>query len=53
MENVIQTVIVITVCVSFLAATAIRPIRDWLFGPPELDDRKGFPYSRNKRRKDQ
>jgi hypothetical protein len=51
MENVVQNVIAIALCAIFLVAVAIKPIRDWFFGPPEIDDSKGFPYSRNKNKK--
>jgi hypothetical protein len=53
-ENVevkyIQGTIIIAILAFFILCLAIRPIREWLFGPPDIDDSKGFPWSRKKHR---
>jgi hypothetical protein len=46
----IQGAIILAVLVFLILCLAIKPLREWLFGPPEVDDTKGFPWSRGKRR---
>jgi hypothetical protein len=46
----IQGAIILAVLVFLFLCVAIRPLREWLFGPPDIDGGKGFPYSRRKHR---
>jgi hypothetical protein len=44
----IQSAISIAVIAFLILCIAITPIREWFFGPPAIDDSKGFPWARNK-----
>jgi hypothetical protein len=45
----VQGAISIAILAFLVLCIAIKPLREWLFGPPEIDDdSKGFPWSRNK-----
>jgi hypothetical protein len=47
----IQGAISLAILVFLILCIVIRPFREWLFGPPEIDDSKGgFPWSRRKHR---
>jgi hypothetical protein len=46
----VQGAIILVIIAVLILCAAIRPIREWLFGPPEIDDSKGFPWSRHKHR---
>jgi hypothetical protein len=46
----IQGAVIIAILAFLILCIAIRPFREWLFGPPAIDDSKGFPYSRGKHR---
>jgi hypothetical protein len=46
----IQGAITLAVIILMILCAVIRPIREWLFGPPEIDDRAGFPWTRKKYR---
>jgi hypothetical protein len=46
----VQAAIMLALLVFVLVCVAVRPLRRWLFGSPEIDGSKGFPYSRGKRR---
>jgi hypothetical protein len=40
------------VCIGIAALLALMIFGEWFFGPKDIDDRQGFPWSRNKRRKE-
>jgi hypothetical protein len=44
----IQGTIIIAILAFLILCVAIRPLREWLFGFPGIDDSKGFPWSRKK-----
>jgi hypothetical protein len=46
----IQGAIILAIIAFLVLCVAIRPLREWLFGPPDIDDSKGFPWSRKKPR---
>jgi hypothetical protein len=46
----IQGAIILAVIAFLILCIAIRPLREWLFGPTEIGDGKGFPWSRHKHR---
>jgi hypothetical protein len=46
--RIIQGVTILGIIIVSLLIMVIKPVRDWFFGPPEIDDRRGFPYSRKK-----
>jgi hypothetical protein len=46
----VQGAISIAIIAFLILCIAIRPLREWLFGSPEIDDSKGFPWSRHKNR---
>jgi hypothetical protein len=37
--------------IGIAALLALMIFEDFFFGPKEIDDRQGFPWSRNRRRK--
>jgi hypothetical protein len=45
----IQGAIIFAILVFVILCVVIRPFREWIFGPPVVDDRQGFPWSRGKR----
>jgi hypothetical protein len=42
----IQGAIILSILAFLILCIAIKPLREWLFGLPEIDDSKGFPHSR-------
>jgi hypothetical protein len=46
----IQSTIILAILTFVILCVVIRPIREWLFGLPDIDDSKGFPWSRRKYR---
>jgi hypothetical protein len=48
--KVIQGAIILAILALVILCITIRSLREWLFGIPELDDSKGFPWSRKKTR---
>jgi hypothetical protein len=46
----IQGAIISAILAVLILCIAIRPLREWLFGSPDIDDRQGFPWSRKKYR---
>jgi hypothetical protein len=40
----------LAVPVFLILCAAVRPLREWLFGEPSVNDDGGFPWSRNKKR---
>jgi hypothetical protein len=46
----IQGAVIIAIFAFLILCIAIRPLREWLFGPPATGSGKGFPYSRKKHR---
>ena len=46
----IQGAISLAILVFLVLCIAIRPLRRWLFGSPDIDDGKGFSLSRKKHR---
>jgi hypothetical protein len=46
----IQGAISFAIIAVLIVCIAIRPLREWLFGPPEIEDSQGFPYSRGKQK---
>ena len=46
----IQSAISLAILAFLILCVVIRPLRRWLFGSPEIDDRQGFPLSRRKHR---
>jgi hypothetical protein len=46
----LQGTIILAILAFFFLCVAVRPLREWLFGPPEIDDSAGFPWSRRKYR---
>jgi hypothetical protein len=46
----IQGTVCLAIIVFLIVCIAIGPLREWLFGLPEIDDSKGFPWSRRKNR---
>lgn len=46
----IQGAISLTIFVFLVLCIVIRPLRRWLFGSPEIDDKQGFPWARKKHR---
>jgi hypothetical protein len=46
--NFIQDTIILAILAFLILCITIRPLREWLFGSPEIDASKGFPWSRKK-----
>jgi hypothetical protein len=44
----IQGAIILAILAFLILCITIRPLREWLFGSPKIDDSKGFPWSRKK-----
>jgi hypothetical protein len=44
----VQGAIILAMLAFLFLCIVIKPLREWLFGPPDIDDSKGFPYSRKK-----
>jgi hypothetical protein len=42
----IQGAVMLAILAALILYIAIRPLREWLLGPPDIDDRQGFPWSR-------
>jgi hypothetical protein len=46
----IQNAITLILLAFLVLCIVIMPLREWLFGRPNVDDRQGFPWSRGKHR---
>jgi hypothetical protein len=46
----IQGAIILAALGCLVLCIAIKPLRWWLFGSPDIDDTKGFPHSRRTHR---